>query len=85
VERHQSLPDWIVRGRDPIPAIEQFRVTATTTRIHAYIMSLVDGKRSIADMAALLERERLMPARDAEAAIRGLLIRLYDESQLRRP
>jgi hypothetical protein len=85
LERHQALPDWIVRGREPIPAIEQFRVTAATTRIHAFIMSLIDGKRSIADMAALLEQQRLMPARDAEAAIRGLLIRLYDESQIRRP
>ena len=85
LERHQALPDWIVRGRDPIPAIEPFRVTAATTRIHAYIMSLIDGQRSIADMAALLEQQRLMPARDAEAAVRGLLIRLYDESQIRRP
>ena len=85
LERHQSLPDWIVRGRDPIPAIEQFRVTAATTRIHAHIMSLIDGKRSIADMAALLEQQRLMPARDAESAVRGLLIKLYDESQIRRP
>ena len=85
LERHQALPDWIVRGRDPVPAIEQFRVTAATTRIHAFIMSLIDGKRSIADMAAELERQRLMPSRDAEASIRGLLIRLYDESQIRRP
>lgn len=85
LHRHQSLPDWIVRGRDPIPAIEQFRVTAASTRIHAYIMSLIDGKRSIADVAVLLEQQRLMPARDAETAVRGLLIRLYDESQIRRP
>jgi hypothetical protein len=84
-ERHQALPDWIVRGRDPVPAIEQFRVTATTTRIHAHIMAMIDGKRSIADMAVLLEPQRLMPARDAETAVRGLLIRLYDESQIRRP
>jgi hypothetical protein len=74
-----------VRGRDPVPAIEQFRVTATTTRIHAHIMAMIDGKRSIADMAVLLEQQRLMPARDAETAVRGLLIRLYDESQIRRP
>lgn len=85
VERHQSLPDWIVRGREPVPAIEHFRVAATTTRIHAYIMAMIDGRRSIADMAAQLERERLMPANDAEAAIRGLLIKLFDESQIRRP
>jgi hypothetical protein len=85
IDRHQSLPDWIVRGRDPVPAIEAFRVAATSTRVHAHIMSMIDGRRSIADMAALLEQQRLMPARDAEAAIRGLLIKLYDESQIRRP
>jgi SAM-dependent methyltransferase len=83
--RHEALPDWIVRGRDPIPAIEHFRVAALSTRIHAQIMSLIDGRRSIADIAALLERERLMPATEAEASIRGLLIRLFDESQIRRP
>ncbi|HUF72112.1 MAG TPA: hypothetical protein VMR74_04335 [Gammaproteobacteria bacterium] len=83
--RHEALPDWIVRGREPIPAIEHFRVAAMSTRIHAQIMSLIDGRRSIADIAGLLERERLMPAIEAEASIRGLLIKLFDESQIRRP
>lgn len=85
VPRHEALPDWIVRGKDPIPALEHFQVTAMSTRIHAQIISLIDGRRSIADIASLLERERLMPAEEAEASIRGLLIRLFDESQLRRP
>jgi len=85
VARHQSLPDWIVRGRDPIPASEHFKGAASTTRIPAHIMAMIDGKRSIADMAKLLEQQRLMPARDGEAAIRGLLIKLYDESRIRRP
>jgi hypothetical protein len=83
--RHQALPDWIVRGRDPIPAMEHFRVAAATTRIHAHIMAMIDGRRSIQDMAKLLEQQRLMPANEAEASIRNLLIRLYDESQTRRP
>jgi hypothetical protein len=83
--RHEALPDWIVRGKEPIPAIEHFRVAAMSTRIHAHIMSLIDGRRSIADIAELLERERLMPAREAEGSIRSLLIRLFDESQIRRP
>jgi hypothetical protein len=84
-ERHQALPDWIVRGRDPIPALEHFRVAATTTRIHAHIMAMIDGRRSLLDMAQLLEQQRLMPANEAEASIRGLLIKLYDESRIRRP
>jgi hypothetical protein len=48
-------------------------------------MSLIDGRRSIADIAALLEEQRLMPAREAEASVRGLLIKLFDESRVRRP
>jgi hypothetical protein len=85
IPRHQSLPDWAVRGQDPIPALEHFRVAAMSTRIHAHIMSLIDGRRSIADIAALLEEQRLMSAREAEASVRGLLIKLFDESQIRRP
>jgi hypothetical protein len=85
IARHQSLPDWAVRGQDPIPALEHFQVAAMSTRIHAHIMSLIDGRRSIADIAALLEQQRLMPAREAEASVRGLLIKLFDESQIRQP
>jgi hypothetical protein len=85
IPRHQSLPDWVVRGQEPVPALEHFRVAAMSTRIHAHIMSLIDGRRSISDIAAVLEQQRLMPAHDAEASIRGLLIKLFDESQIRRP
>jgi len=85
VERHQALPDWIVRGKEPIPALEHFRIAATSTRIHAYIMSLIDGRRSIADIAVLFEQQRLMPRADAEASIRGLMIKLFDESLIQRP
>lgn len=85
LRRHESLPDWIVRGKDPIPALEHFRVAAMSTRIHAHVISLIDGKRSIADIATLLEQQRLMSADDAQSSIRGLLIKLFDESQIRRP
>jgi len=83
--RHQSLPDWIVRGKEPVPSLEHFQVAAMSTRIHAHIMSLIDGRRSIVDIAALLEQQRLMPASEGEASIRGLLIKLFDESQILRP
>lgn len=85
IKRHQSLPEWIVRGKDPIPQLEHFRVAAMSTRIHSNVISLIDGKRSISDIARLLEEQRVMPAPEAEASIRGLLIKLLDESQTRRP
>ena len=85
LERHQALPDWLVRGRDPIPALEHFRVAAASTRIHAEIMALVDGRRSIADIARLMEQHRLMPQQEAEVSIRNLFIKLFDESRIKRP
>ena len=54
---------------------------AAQTRIHAFFMALVDGRRSIADMAKLMEEQRLMPAAEAEGAIRNFLIRMYEDSR----
>lgn len=81
--RHDSLPPWIAQGRGAIPLLPSFQTQAMTTRMHAFIMSLIDGKRSLKDIARVLEDQRLMPRRDAEVALRGFLITMYDES--RRP
>lgn len=78
--RHQHLPDWIARGRSPIPALPAFRNQAMTTKIHAYIMSLIDGKRTLEDMARILEEQRLMERQEAETALRGFLIKMNEEA-----
>ncbi|MCZ6711199.1 MAG: hypothetical protein O7B25_12635, partial [Gammaproteobacteria bacterium] len=78
--RHQALPEWLVTGRNPVPALSAFQSQAASTRIHAFIMSLIDGKRSLKDMAKLMQAQRLMPAEDAEAAIRGFLIKMFEEA-----
>ena len=44
-------------------------------------MSLIDGKRTIADMARVLEKQKLMTRQEAEPAIRNFLTRMYDDSQ----
>ena len=80
-ERHVALPDWIVKGDTPVPATPSFRQQAMTTQIYSFIMSLIDGKRSIRDMAAVLEKQRLMTKEEAEPAIRTFLTRMYDDSQ----
>ncbi len=78
--RHQHVPDWIAQGRSPVPALPAFRNQAMTTRIHAYIMSLIDGKRSLKDMARILEEQRLMERQEAETALRGFLIKMNEEA-----
>ena len=76
-----ALPDWIVDGKTPIPATTAFQRQAATTRIHAFIMSLIDGRRSLADVAAVLEQQRLLSRNEAEAALRTFLTTMYDESR----
>ncbi len=78
--RRRSLPDWIVEGRMPVPALPAFQTQAMTTRMHAFLMSLIDGKRSLKDMAKVLEDQRLMPRQEAETALRGFLAKMYEEA-----
>ena len=80
-ERHKALPDWIVTGKDPVPLTQSFRQQAMTTQIYSFIMSLIDGKRTIKDMAAVLESQKLMTRAEAEPAIRAFLTKMYDDAQ----
>ena len=79
--RHRALPDWIVTGDESVPLTQSFRSQAMTTQIYSFIMSLIDGKRSIKDMAIVLEKQKLMTREEAEPAIRSFLTKMFDDSQ----
>jgi hypothetical protein len=81
VPRHEALPDWLVRGADPVPLLEPFRVQAVSTRVHAFIMGLIDGRRTLKDIAKVLVEQRLMNEHEAEPAIRSFLIKMYEDSR----
>ena len=70
-----------ITGKDPVPALDAFRSQAMSTQIHAYIMSMIDGKRTIEDMAKILEQQKLMTRDEAIPAIRNFMTRMYDDSQ----
>lgn len=80
-DRHKALPDWLVTGKDPVPLSPSFRQQAMTTQIYSFIMSLIDGKRSIKEMAVVLESQKLMTKEEAEPAIRSFLTKMFDDSQ----
>ena len=79
--RHLALPDWIVTGKEPVPLTPSFRQQAMTTQVYSFIMSLIDGKRSIKEMAVVLEKQKLMTAEEAEPAIRSFMTKMYDDSK----
>jgi len=79
--RHRALPDWIVTGKEAVPLSPSFRTQAMSTQIYSFIMSLIDGKRSLQDMAIVLENQKLMSREEAEPAIRSFLTKMYDDAQ----
>jgi len=79
-QQPQHLPEWLIDGRQPVPLTSAFQTQITTVRIHSFIMSLIDGKRSVRDMAKVLEEQRLMPAQQAEQAIRGFITTMHEEA-----
>lgn len=79
--RYKALPDWIVTGKEAVPLLPSFRTQAMSTQIYTFIMSLIDGQRSIEDMARVLEQQQLMSRKEAVPAIRQFLTRMYDDSQ----
>lgn len=78
--RHVALPDWLVQGDLAVPLNDSFQSQAMSTRIHAFLMSMIDGKRTIQDMAALIEAERLMSKAEAEATLRSFFIQMFEVS-----
>jgi SAM-dependent methyltransferase len=80
---HASLPVWLEDPGEPVPALPEFQNAALTMRICGYLATLIDGRRSLVDMAQVLVSERLMTAADALPAVRGFVRRLWDESRLR--
>ncbi len=76
----RAIPDWLRQGDLPVPALPQFRAQSLSTRVYAFLLAMIDGERTIRDMARLMEQQKLMPAADAEPAIRGFLARALQET-----
>jgi uncharacterized protein YbaR (Trm112 family) len=79
--RPKALPDWLVAGTQPVPLTRATQVQAAASRIHGYVLGLIDGRRSIRDIARLLEEQRLMNRAEAEATVRQFLIKMHDEGR----
>jgi len=64
----------------PVPLRPEITRNVLSMRVYAYVASLVDGQRSLDDIARVLVQERLMTAAEAAPAVRGFLLRLHEES-----
>jgi N2227-like protein len=80
----RPVPEWLARVDRPVPLLPQFRAQALSMRVYAFLLAMIDGERTIRDMAHLMEQQKLMTADDAEPAIRRFLARALEDPD-RRP
>jgi hypothetical protein len=78
---HQSLPDWLIDEGRPVPLLPPFEMTAVATRFYAFVMSLIDGRRSARDIAQVLIAQKLMNADEAGPAVRAFLTRMHEDAR----
>lgn len=78
-----NLPDWLADAALPVPQLAYFQTQALANRIFAFTMALIDGRRSIGQIAAYLVEQKLLLPDEAEGAVRSFLVALYEESQRR--
>jgi SAM-dependent methyltransferase/uncharacterized protein YbaR (Trm112 family) len=73
--------DWRDDPRRPVPLPPAVADRALALRVEGYVASLVDGRRSVADIAARLVEERLLLPDEATGIVQGYLSRLFDEAR----
>jgi hypothetical protein len=81
IPRTRAVPDWLANADHPVPRTPAFEMQAISSRVHAFMLALINGDRSIRDMARVLADQRLMPPNESEAAVRTFLTRLHEDSE----
>jgi len=79
--RGRVLPDWLLQPDKPVPRTPAFEMQAISSRVHAFLLALINGERSMRDMARVLVEQRLMSAQEAEEQVRLFLARLHEASE----
>jgi len=80
-QRQPAPQTWIDRSDLPVPLLPDVASRVLAMRVYAFVAALVDGQRTVRDIADVLVRERLMAADEAQPAVQAFLQRLFDEAQ----
>jgi hypothetical protein len=81
--RRRALPEWLLQTDQPVPRTRSFETQQVSSRVHAFLLALINGERSIRDMARVIVEQRLMSPEEAEPNVRLFLARLHEESETR--
>jgi uncharacterized protein YbaR (Trm112 family) len=76
---YRYLPDWLTKVDAPIPRLKGFDSFMTVQAILLEAVALVDGKRTLRDVATAFGARHGLPVAEAESSLRGFFLRQYEE------
>jgi uncharacterized protein YbaR (Trm112 family)/ubiquinone/menaquinone biosynthesis C-methylase UbiE len=81
LEERVRVPPWIADADAVVPRTPDLELQSTAARIRAVLLALLDGTRSVDDVARIVAEQGLLSESDARAATRALLAKLHAEAQ----
>ncbi len=81
--RTRVLPDWLLDATRSIPKTRAFEMQQVSSRVHAFLLAMINGERSLRDMARMLVEQRLMAPDEAESQVKIFLAKLHEDSESR--
>ncbi|MEM7283686.1 MAG: hypothetical protein AAF438_18880, partial [Pseudomonadota bacterium] len=72
------LPNWLTDQKQPVPSDAEYLVTSSSHLLKAQIMSAIDGKRSLDDIAHLVARQYQLDPGEALQAVQRILVDHYE-------
>lgn len=74
-------PPWIGDTSRPVPRLPALELRTLASRVQLFMLELLDGRRSIDDVAVEMERRQLMTRDEARPEIRTFLARTVEEAE----
>lgn len=78
-EEFHFLPKWLWDHNEAIPALPDFSQQSIVNRTLAEIFELIDGQRSLSDLANELAPHLQLPVENTLTMLRGLLSKFFEE------
>jgi hypothetical protein len=81
----RHLPEWLLDTSSAVPTLAEFSEASSENLLRAQILAAIDGKRSIEEIGEFLAREYGLRKAEAQNAVRGILMSLYESEILNAP
>jgi hypothetical protein len=75
-----ALPEWLLESGGSVPDLDEFAVASASHWLQAQVLAAVNGHRTIDQIAFLLAKQHGFQRSEAAAAVRRILLDLYETS-----